>query len=816
MAGTQFAVDLVFKTQGSNQLKAATGNVKKLQDAAKKAQGSVNQASNNIRKFGQSSTAASAGSNKLATSLKAMVVQLAAVTAATVGVQQSLSAAFERGNAEKRLQNLTSGTAEYEQALRLARIAAADFGVTQTQATQALGDVYSRLSGVGYGLTEVNEIYRGFNTIAAQSGVAAEDAAGAFLQLGQALGSGKLQGDELRSILERMPQLAQAIAAEMGIAAGEVRQAGADGKITGDVMYKALKKASDGSFDLTKTLSKQQVTMNEVRQRAEELQVSLGESLAPVFLSAMNTLGEYALVAANAFKKLNEWTAANAETIKKVVTIGLEIGKIVASVMLVVKVYTLWQKAVAGVAAAKAALLAMTGIGLVKVAAGAAAAVGAYALLTKGIDGVENAVTGLQAEQAKSLEADKAAAAANADLFKKRGEGTEKAIDDTKKLAEAQKEVTAKIKETQAEIEKVYSAQESIAELSFELAQKRRDVEQQIVSNLLDQAEAQLKAAATAQEREIAAKKIYDLTIQQAKIEKEIAQAAVKEDLRKAEAQVEMLVMKEKEVAIEVSLAAANKTLNQEHLNALALTRDALGLAQQQLGVKQQIAAAQMSEIDAIYKGKEATAKMAYEQNRVFEATKQSESSAAGFATQMERAAAAAGKIKGGGSQPWSLGKKTTFVADNNWNGASVEAINAAFEQNQGIKNYGRQDDDGNWHIAFGSQKVEALNPHSAKRLKYDIQALIDRESRQQDPNSNYNQMLNTLAIEKAKQAEQYQASQSGNANVSVEYNGDRINMNDNDYVSTKDVSGIVNSAVSAMQNKMTRSSKSRLEMGMT
>ena len=264
MAGTQFAVDLVFKTQGGSQLKDASKSVDKISAAAKKAQGSVDQASNNIRKFGQSSTAASAGSNKFASSLKAMVMQLAAVTAATVGVQQSLAAAFERGNAEKRLQNLTSSAAEYEQALRLAKISSQEFGTTQTEATKALGDVYSRLRGVGFGLTEVSEIYKGFNVIAAQSGVASEDAAGAFLQLSQALGSGKLQGDELRSILERMPQLAQAIAAEMGIAAGEVRKAGADGKITGDVMYAALKKASNGSFDLSKTLTEQQATMNQV------------------------------------------------------------------------------------------------------------------------------------------------------------------------------------------------------------------------------------------------------------------------------------------------------------------------------------------------------------------------------------------------------------------------------------------------------------------------------------------------------------------------------------------------------------------------
>ena len=66
--------------------------------------------------------------------------------------------------------------------------------------------------------------------------------AGAFLQLGQAMGSGKLQGDELRSILERMPQLAVEIANTMGVSASQIKQLGADGKITADVLYETFER----------------------------------------------------------------------------------------------------------------------------------------------------------------------------------------------------------------------------------------------------------------------------------------------------------------------------------------------------------------------------------------------------------------------------------------------------------------------------------------------------------------------------------------------------------------------------------------------
>ena len=96
--------------------------------------------------------------------------------------------------------------------------------------------------------------------IAAQSGTTAEDAAGAMLQLSQAMGSGALQGDELRSILERMPQLAAAIADTMGVSAGEIKKLGAEGKITTPILVKAFAQISQsaGDIDLTKTLTPSQ------------------------------------------------------------------------------------------------------------------------------------------------------------------------------------------------------------------------------------------------------------------------------------------------------------------------------------------------------------------------------------------------------------------------------------------------------------------------------------------------------------------------------------------------------------------------------
>ncbi|MBB6632757.1 tape measure protein [Cohnella thailandensis] len=70
----------------------------------------------------------------------------------------------------------------------------------------------------------------------------------AILQMSQALGSGRLQGDELRSISEAAPLLLKTLSEGMGVARGQLKQLGADGKLTADVIVKAFEKQS-GEID---------------------------------------------------------------------------------------------------------------------------------------------------------------------------------------------------------------------------------------------------------------------------------------------------------------------------------------------------------------------------------------------------------------------------------------------------------------------------------------------------------------------------------------------------------------------------------------
>lgn len=87
------------------------------------------------------------------------------------------------------------------------------------------------------------------------SGSSAESANAAIIQLGQGLSSGTLRGEELNSVLEQLPRLAQAIADELNIGVGELRKMGEQGKITSATVFKAIRNQAGIIAEEFKTLN---------------------------------------------------------------------------------------------------------------------------------------------------------------------------------------------------------------------------------------------------------------------------------------------------------------------------------------------------------------------------------------------------------------------------------------------------------------------------------------------------------------------------------------------------------------------------------
>ena len=101
------------------------------------------------------------------------------------------------------------------------------------------------LKDYGYTQQEILKFTEATNNAMTIGGVGAQQQAAALMQLSQALGSGVLQGDEFKSISEAAPILLDTIAEYMGKSRAEIKKLGSEGKLTADVIFKAISGASE-------------------------------------------------------------------------------------------------------------------------------------------------------------------------------------------------------------------------------------------------------------------------------------------------------------------------------------------------------------------------------------------------------------------------------------------------------------------------------------------------------------------------------------------------------------------------------------------
>ena len=151
--------------------------------------------------------------------------------------------ADEYTNLQNRLRLVTSDTAN------LKKVTAELLAVSnQTRSDfTATGELYSRLASstkeLGLSQRQLLNFTKQVNQAIVLSGASAQEAAGGLRQLAQGLASGVLRGDELNSVMENFPKVAQIIAEGMGKSVGEIRKLGAEGKITADIIIDAFDKA---------------------------------------------------------------------------------------------------------------------------------------------------------------------------------------------------------------------------------------------------------------------------------------------------------------------------------------------------------------------------------------------------------------------------------------------------------------------------------------------------------------------------------------------------------------------------------------------
>ncbi|KVV50167.1 phage tail tape measure protein [Burkholderia cepacia] len=175
----------------------------------------------------------------------------AQAAAAAFGVHQLVEYADEWTNLSNRLKIVTRDQIDFAVAQSdVLRIAQAT-----RQPLDATAELYQRIanntSHLGLSIKQVGPLVETISKAVALSGVSADTARLGIVQLGQAFASGQLRGQDLKSVLEELPGVADAIARGMGKGTSELKSLAEDGKLTVENLIDALKNAgssTDGLF----------------------------------------------------------------------------------------------------------------------------------------------------------------------------------------------------------------------------------------------------------------------------------------------------------------------------------------------------------------------------------------------------------------------------------------------------------------------------------------------------------------------------------------------------------------------------------------
>ncbi len=114
---------------------------------------------------------------------------------------------------------------------------------------ESTATVYQKLAmnakDVGLAQEDIGRLTETISKGIALSGATADQADAAIMQLGQALGSGALRGDEFNSVMENGYGLMQLIAKGMNVPIGQLKSMAENGELTSEKVTKALLKMSD-------------------------------------------------------------------------------------------------------------------------------------------------------------------------------------------------------------------------------------------------------------------------------------------------------------------------------------------------------------------------------------------------------------------------------------------------------------------------------------------------------------------------------------------------------------------------------------------
>ena len=280
---TSQAVDKLNATTAatSDKFKIAANGIKYFTDAAGRARAengrfltTAERAAAGIEAQGRAAQQASGKFNGLRNALASL--------GAGFAVRKAFVDASELESAQARIGLLTKNFSQLTGIQEVAANAAKKFSLSQAESLGTLTDLGNRIGPTGASLQDVANVYEGFNTLLALNKVNTAGAASSTLALNQALGSGKLAGEEFNAISEATPQLLDAVAAVMGRTRGELKQLASDGEISSQVLIEALTRIrTEGAEDLETAFAGAFGATRRFNAALEDFSATIGTELLP-------------------------------------------------------------------------------------------------------------------------------------------------------------------------------------------------------------------------------------------------------------------------------------------------------------------------------------------------------------------------------------------------------------------------------------------------------------------------------------------------------------------------------------------------------
>lgn len=195
------------------------------------------------------SDASRRGADEVSAGFRRVAFEAVGMTSALAAVKAVIGKADEWTNLNNRLRLVTKDQAAFvaaqQDVVQIAKATRQPLGAT-AELYQRIAMNQDALGLSGAGLARVVETIRKTMVISGSSAAAAE---GALIQLGQAFASGALRGEELNSVLEGAPALAQEIAKGLNVPMGKLRELGQAGKLSADQVINALQRQASAVDD---------------------------------------------------------------------------------------------------------------------------------------------------------------------------------------------------------------------------------------------------------------------------------------------------------------------------------------------------------------------------------------------------------------------------------------------------------------------------------------------------------------------------------------------------------------------------------------